>query len=132
MMQYYAEGGRIPPTILLPDISGEQGDSENDADDFDAGETFGMISDILSEKRGSKVRVYTPERGEMRELLKLADTNAREMMVRRILRGGSQGADPGAALRILERLWGREEGIATPDVWREEALMNVEKRALFC
>ncbi len=110
MMQYYAEGGRIPPTILLPDISGEQGDPENDADDFDAGETFGMISDILSEKRGSKVRVYTPERGEMRELLKLADTNAREMMVRRILRGGSQGADPGAALRILERLWGREEG----------------------
>lgn len=88
--QYYSVNDTIPPTVAVPSLD-EEGDDT-------------LLGEYLSETSGHKVRVYTPERGEMKELLNMAQLNAREMMVRRILRGGGAEADPSAGMRILERL----------------------------
>lgn len=93
--QYYP-GNHIPPMVLVPELD-EEGDPA-------------LLEEFLSEQSGRKIRVYTPERGEMHDLLKMANTNAREMMVRRILRGGGAEADPSAGMRILEKMLGVSEG----------------------
>lgn len=93
--QYYP-GNNIPPMVLVPELD-EEGDPA-------------LLEEFLSEQSGRKIRVYTPERGEMHDLLKMANTNAREMMVRRILRGGGAEADPSAGMRILEKMLGVSEG----------------------
>ena len=88
--QYYPGCGNIPPIVLIP-----QTDEKEDAD---------LLGEFLSAEAGRKVRVYTPERGEMNDLLKMASLNAQEMMVRRILRGGGADADPSLGMRLIERL----------------------------
>ena len=88
--QYYPGCGNIPPMVLIP-----QTDEKEDAD---------LLGEFLSAEAGRKVRVYTPERGEMSDLLKMASLNAQEMMVRRILRGGGADADPSLGMRLIERL----------------------------
>lgn len=88
--QYYPGCGNIPPMVLVPSL-----DEEGDAD---------LLGEFLSQEAEHKVRVYTPERGEMSDLLKMASLNAQEMMVRRILRGGGAEADPAMGMRILERM----------------------------
>ena len=88
--QYYPGCGNIPPIVLVPSL-----DEEEDKD---------LLSEFLSSEAGRKVRVYTPERGEMNDLLKMASLNAQEMMVRRILRGGGAEADPAMGMRLLEKL----------------------------
>ena len=88
--QYYPGCGNIPPMVLIP-----QTDEKEDAD---------LLGEFLSAEAGRKVRVYTPERGEMSDLLKMASLNAQEMMVRRILRGGGAEADPSYGMRLIERL----------------------------
>ena len=98
VMQHYDNVPKIPPTILVPAYE------EESADDIS------MLEDYLSERAGHKVKIHVPERGELRELLKLSENNAREMMVRRILRGGGANADPTLALRYLEKLSGAPEG----------------------
>ena len=93
--QYYTAGDMVPPTVVVPEL--------------ESVEDMELLSEFLSDKSGRKVRVYTPERGEMHEFLKLAQLNAREMMVRRVLRGGGAGSDPGAGMRVLERMLGAPE-----------------------
>ncbi len=93
--QYYPDTANIPPIVLVPKL-----DEEDDA---------ALLEQFLSQESGHKVRVYTPERGEMNDLLKMASLNAQEMMVRRVLRGGGAQADPAAGMRILERLLGVPE-----------------------
>lgn len=88
--QYYPGTSNIPPIVLVPSLD-EDGDDE-------------LLSEFLSAEAGRKVRVYTPERGEMNDLLKMASLNAQEMMVRRILRGGGAEADPAMGMRLLEKL----------------------------
>lgn len=41
-----------------------------------------LLARLLSEKRGSKVRIYTPERGDMRKLVETAYVNAVERLAR--------------------------------------------------
>ena len=94
--QYYPGSGNIPSTVLVPEL-----DEEEDAE---------LLGEFLSSEAGHKVRVYTPERGEMHDLYKMASLNAQEMMVRRILRGGGAEADPAAGMRVLERLLKVQEG----------------------
>ena len=93
--QYYPGCGNIPPMVLIP-----QTDEKEDAD---------LLGEFLSAEAGRKVRVYTPERGEMSDLLKMASLNAQEMMVRRILRGGGADADPSLGMRLIERIMSMPE-----------------------
>lgn len=94
--QYYSGVGNIPPQVLVPKLD-EEGDDK-------------LLEEFLSGEAGHKVRVFTPERGELHDLLKMASLNAQEMMVRRILRGGGAEADPAAGMRILERLMNLPQG----------------------
>jgi excinuclease ABC subunit C len=59
-LEYYGSAPSVPPQILVP----------REAGDTDALETF------LTERRGSRVEVRKPERGEKRRLLDLAMQNA--------------------------------------------------------
>lgn len=93
--QYYDDKEDIPPQIVIQ----EKIDDEESE----------FLEEYLSSKAGRKVKIHVPERGELKEFSKLAVSNAREMMVRRILRGGSAGADPSAPLRYLEKLLGLAE-----------------------
>ena len=88
--QYYTGFGNIPPIVLVPAL-----DEAEDAD---------LLGEFLTSEAGHRIRVYTPERGDMSDLLKMASLNAQEMMVRRILRGGGAEADPSLGMRLLEKL----------------------------
>ena len=94
IMQYYEDAPMVPPMILVPFES-------EDKEEIEA-----YLTDIA----GRKVNLHKAERGELSDLAKLAASNAREMMVRRILRGGASGADPTIPLRYLEELIGAPEG----------------------
>ena len=96
LMQYYEDAPFIPPLILVP--------FEMEDDDLE------VIEKTLTEKLGKHCRLHVAERGELRELSDLAKNNAREMMVRRVLRGGSANADPSLPVRYLEELLGAPEG----------------------
>lgn len=102
--QYYEDVPNIPETIVVPDIS------ISDEEDIDVETTIAALEEYLKSQAGHKVKVHIPVRGELRELQKLADMNAREMMLRRILRGGGANADPEAAYRYLEEMFGVPEG----------------------
>jgi excinuclease ABC subunit C len=59
-LEYYGSSPSVPPQLVVP----------RDAGDTDALEQF------LSDRRGSRVEVRAPERGEKRRLQELADRNA--------------------------------------------------------
>jgi excinuclease ABC subunit C len=61
LLEYYGSAPSIPPQIVVP---------------REAGDTA-AIAEFLSERRGSKVEVRAPERGEKRRLQELAAQNAR-------------------------------------------------------
>jgi excinuclease ABC subunit C len=63
-LEYYGSAPSVPPQIVVP----------RDAGDLSA------LAEFLSEKRGSRVEVRTPERGEKRRLQELADENARHAL----------------------------------------------------
>ncbi|HST25494.1 MAG TPA: excinuclease ABC subunit UvrC [Gaiellaceae bacterium] len=59
-LEYYGSSPSVPPEILVP---------------AEAGDTAALAA-FLSERRGSRVVVRTPERGEKKRLLELAEQNA--------------------------------------------------------
>jgi excinuclease ABC subunit C len=59
-LEYYGSAPSVPPEILVP---------------ASAGDTAALAA-FLSERRGARVVVRTPERGEKRQLLELAEQNA--------------------------------------------------------
>jgi excinuclease ABC subunit C len=62
VQQFYAQGNTPPPLILLPSPC----------------PTSVVLSEWLGEKRGGRVRLLVPQRGDKRELVDLALKNARE------------------------------------------------------
>jgi excinuclease ABC subunit C len=59
-LEYYGSSPSLPPEILVPEAAGDTS----------------ALADFLSERRGSRVVVRTPERGEKKRLLELAEQNA--------------------------------------------------------
>ncbi|MFN0095025.1 MAG: excinuclease ABC subunit UvrC [Dehalococcoidia bacterium] len=62
LLQFYESAQYVPKLVIVPVEPDERGTME----------------ELLSEKRGSKVEVRVPERGEKRRLVDLANTNAQE------------------------------------------------------
>jgi excinuclease ABC subunit C len=60
-LEYYGSSPSVPPQLVVP---------------RDAGDTA-ALEEFLSDRRGSRVEVRAPERGEKRRLQELADQNAR-------------------------------------------------------
>jgi excinuclease ABC subunit C len=83
--QYYATAGSVPPRVLLPQ-------QLPDADELTA---------FLEARRGAKVALTVPQRGEGRALLSLAERNAAETLGREQARWM---ADEGKTLAALEEL----------------------------
>src|ERR671930_1612467 len=63
-LEYYGSAPSVPPQIVVP---------------RDAGDTA-ALSEFLSERRGARVEVRAPERGEKRRLQELATENARHAL----------------------------------------------------
>ena len=77
VLEYYGSAPSVPPQIIVP---------------RDAGDTA-VLAEFLTERRGSRVEVRAPERGEKRRLQELADA---ERSARPGLRGRRGGADAAA------------------------------------
>jgi len=67
LTQYYSGGRFLPDEVILP---AELEDSE-------------VRAELLSERRGKKVEIFVPQRGEKRSLLELALENARQSFAAR-------------------------------------------------
>jgi excinuclease ABC subunit C len=67
LKQFYLDSQYIPDNIHVP----------ADFEDRD------LLEDLLSEKRGKRVRIHTPQRGEKRALLELVETNAKHSFEQR-------------------------------------------------
>jgi excinuclease ABC subunit C len=83
--QYYATAGSVPPRLLVPFVLPEVDD----------------LSAFLTERRGSRVAVDVPQRGEGRALIGLAGRNAAETLAREQARWM---ADQGKTLAALTEL----------------------------
>ncbi len=82
--QHYPDVAYVPPQVLLPLAI------ENQVD----------VAEFLTTLRGTKVTLRVPQRGEDYQLLKMADTNAKESLRRQTLAGrGARDLDE--ALRTL-------------------------------
>ncbi len=83
--QYYARASSVPPALLVPALP-------TDAADLEA---------FLAARRGRRVRLLVPQRGEKRRLVELAGRNAAETLAREQARWL---ADDGKTLVALEEL----------------------------
>lgn len=85
--QHYSSVVHIPEAILVPVRI----------------EDASMISNWLSDKRGSSSKVFVPERGSMRELLDLADRNARQRLDLELSRNETEREVRAEGLRSLSK-----------------------------
>ncbi len=86
LQQFYASAVHVPRDVLLPSTP----------------EEVELLSAWLGSKRGAGVRINTPQRGEKRQLVQLANDNAREALdLIRVKRLADQGKTQ-AALDELE------------------------------
>ncbi len=85
LRQLYMEREEVPPTILVPVPPAEPS----------------VLTEWLSARRGSKVRIGVPERGAKRRLMEVVSQNARDAFHRHKLRRAS---DFGARSRALSDL----------------------------
>ncbi len=92
--QYYAAASSIPPRVLVPWTLPEANE----------------LVDFLESRRGHKVAIDVPQRGERRSLMELAGRNAGETLAREQARWL---ADQGKTLAALEELAGAL-GLPTP------------------
>lgn len=88
--QYYSEKQWIPPVILVNKTL----------------EDHALFEKVLAQYVGRKVTLRVPKRGDAVKLLQLAHQNAREALVRRILRVGDSGASIQSALETLREYLG--------------------------
>ena len=94
--QFYEVNPYVPPRILVQD---ELADTE-------------AIEAWLGEKRRSKVRIYVPQRGEKRRLMRMVAENASEGMEQRRVQAA---AEEGALGRAMEEL---QEALSLPTLPR--------------
>ena len=89
LAQYYLRVSWIPPGIHLPEVPE---DAEN-------------IGDLLSQRRGEKVEMAYPKRGEKARLLRLAAVNAETIMEKTVeTRDRRKDAVPGSLLALARDL----------------------------
>ncbi|MHB8757246.1 MAG: excinuclease ABC subunit UvrC [Bacillota bacterium] len=93
LKQFYAQASFIPKEVLVPE-------PVPDAE---------LIEQWLSSRRGEKVRLSQPKRGEKRGLVELATENARVSMQERVAERAREQEQTGDALRDLARELGLGE-----------------------
>ena len=88
LQQYYSRAAMLPKQILLPAAPPDEA----------------VLADWLSDKRGSKVALVVPQRGEKRQLLTMAADNARTLLAAR--RTVAARPDPEAGVAELAEALG--------------------------
>jgi hypothetical protein len=101
--QYYARATSVPREVLVPRSLADTADLEA----------------FLMTRRGSIVRIRTPQRGEKRELMELATRNAQESLAREadrlfVGRLGLVGGNQCPAVRVAEVAPDREAVLRVP------------------
>ncbi|HLL87290.1 MAG TPA: helix-hairpin-helix domain-containing protein, partial [Thermoleophilaceae bacterium] len=96
VLQYYATSPAIPPQVLVPPGL----DPERAA----------TLAEALAERRGGAVEIRTPERGDKRRILELAERNARLALDQDRLRSERRRS---ARIDALE---GLQEALGTPSI----------------
>lgn len=112
--QFYKAGRHIPDEVMLPVR----------LEDMDT------IAEWLSEKKGRKVRVFAPERGELVKLLSLAANNATEAL-REKLSSRCAAQDALEALQKRLRLANRPQRIEAFDISNISGSHSVGAMAVF-
>jgi len=85
LLQYYSDASNVPSEILVP-FEIDEGD---------------VLSEILSEQRGSKVTLHWPQRGEKRALVAMAERNAKNNFEEKRL---AEQANRDLAVQLKEKL----------------------------
>lgn len=103
--QYYPGAANIPSTILtsVKEIASETGAKASPPEAAASGID---LSAFLSQLAGRKVRVHYPQRGEKRDVLRMADENAAQSLRRRTLIAGSNQQSIDEALQLLADIVG--------------------------
>jgi excinuclease ABC subunit C len=92
--QYYATASSVPPTVVVPTSLPEAAD----------------LAELLSVRRGGRVRFLVPQRGDRRQLVALAAKNADEHLAREQARWlADEGKTQGALEELADAL-----GLPTP------------------
>lgn len=92
MLQYYDEDHPIPPMILVQELT-------SDADTLTA---------LLREKRGGAVEIRLPQRGDKRQMMEMAQKNARDAADKRAAQLRRSYERTTGALEELQRVLGLE------------------------
>ncbi len=116
MEQYYPGAANIPPIILvsakalasIPAPSSAPDPAPAKAADraLDTVDSADTLTTFLSELAGRKVRIHNPQRGEKRDILRMADENAAQQLKRRTIIAGSNQQSIDEALQLLAQLVG--------------------------
>lgn len=96
--QYYPMAASVPE-IILTSVR-----SLSDAENSPGRE----LADFLSELAGRKIKIHFPQRGEKRDVLRMADENAAQALRRRTLIAGSGQQAIDEALQLLADIIGLE------------------------
>lgn len=92
MLQYYDEDHPIPPMILVQELS----------------EGSEVLSGLLREKRGGAVEIRLPQRGDKRQMMEMAQKNARDAADKRAAQLRRSYERTTGALEELQRALGLE------------------------
>ena len=118
VLQYYDETADVPPTILLPCQTPDQV----------------IVSELLADKRGARVALRVPERGEKRALIIMAEKNARDVLAKHRLRRDRAETTAAAAMQELKDALGldvlprRIEGF---DISNTQGTLSVASMVVF-
>lgn len=95
LSQHYLSSAQIPKEILLP------ADIENKE----------ILENMLAQKAGFRVRIHRPQRGSKRQLIEMAEKNAKEALQRFTLMGGKSVTGLELTLKELARLTGSKKAL---------------------
>lgn len=101
ILQYYATASYIPKNILIPIPIAELDSKElnRESMNFD-------LEEFLNELAGSKVKLLWPQRGNKHDVLKMANRNAKQALLRKTLIAGSNVESIETALGLMQEILG--------------------------
>ncbi len=118
IMQYYEDAPIIPKEVLAQALP----------------ENYQMIADALSQRRGSRVELLSPQRGEKRALVLMAEKNAKDALEKRNARAQkSWERTEGAAKALAEAIGitGTPRRIEGFDISNTQGILSVASMVVF-
>lgn len=116
LKQFYVDATTIPQEILVEEMP----------------EDRAAIEDFLSDKRGSRVHIHVPQRGDKHGLLLTARTNAEVQLEKARRRRARRERDKDRGIRALEELVGRDlDRLEAYDISNLSGVQNVGSMVVY-